>query len=192
MRSSIYLLFILFILFISSSCNQKEKAVQKQLIPIIKQLSDLATVEYVVTKIIKANDDKTWYKIGDRKILMSCKASLIAGIDLSKINEENIQVHRGEITMILPQAKLLYINIRPEDIKTEYEDVSFFRTPYNNAERDALAAQGESQIKNSADSLGILQAAEVNASLVISNFLKKAGYENINIRFDREKTQGLQ
>ncbi len=53
----------LFILFISFSCNQKEKVEQKQLIPLIKELSDLATVEYVVTKIIKAKDNKTWFKI---------------------------------------------------------------------------------------------------------------------------------
>jgi len=177
----------LFILFTSFSCNQKEKDEQKQLIPLIKELSDLATVEYVVTKIIKAKDNKTWFKIGDRKILMSCKASLIAGIDLSKIGTENININDKEISLILPRAKLLIINIKPEDIKTEYEDVSFFRSSFTNAERDAMAAQGEVEIKNSADSLGILQSAEVNATLVISNFLKNLGYKIINIRFDGEK-----
>jgi hypothetical protein len=94
--------------------------------------------------------------------------------------------------MILPRAKLLNINIKPEDITTEYEDVSLFRTPFTNAERDALAAQGENQIKNSADSLGILQAAEVNASLIISNFLQKAGFETIYIRYDGDKSKGFQ
>lgn len=184
--------YFLFILFISLSCNQKEKVKQKQLVPIIRNLSDLATVEYVVTKIIKANDSKTWYKIGERKILMSCKASLTAGIDLSNIGKENINIDGSEISMILPRAKLLNINIKPEDIKTEYEDVSLFRNPFTNAERDALAAQGEDQIKNSTDSLGILQAAEVNASLIISNFLQKAGFETIHIRYDGDKSKGFQ
>ena len=99
MRGCIY---ILLILFITLSCNQKEKVKQTQLVPLLKQMSDLATVEYVITKIIKASDDKTWYKVGNRKILMSCKASMIAGIDLSKINEENITIRGKEITMILP------------------------------------------------------------------------------------------
>lgn len=188
MRRCIYFLFVLLVSF---SCNHKEKIEQKQLVPLLKQLSDLATVEYVVTKIIKANDNKTWYKIGDRKILMSCKASLIAGIDLSKITEENINISGNEITMMLPRAKLLTVNIKPEDIKTEYEEVSPFRSSFSSGERDALAAQGEAQIKNSADSLGILQAAEVNASLIISNFLKKAGYQTINIRYDGENNKGL-
>jgi len=185
-------IYILFILFITLSCNQKEKVKQTQLVPLLKQMSDLATVEYVITKIIKASDDPPWYKVGNRKILMSCKASMIAGIDLSKINEENITTSGKEITMVLPKANLLSINIKPEDIKTEYEDVSIFRTAFTNAERDALSAQGELQIKNSADSLGILQAAEVNATLVLSNFLRKLGYETINIRYVGDKNNGLQ
>ncbi len=189
MNRLMYLLFLSIILF---SCNQKEKEAQKKLVPLIKELSDLATVEYIVTKIIKANDNKTWFKMGNRKILMSCMASLTAGIDLSKIEEENIKIHNKEITMSLPGAKLLFINIKPEDIKTEYEDVSTFRSPFTSAEKDALAAQGEAQIKNSTDSLGILQAAEVNASLVLSNFLKKLGYVTIYITFDGHKRNVLQ
>jgi len=180
------------ILFISLCCNKKEIAEQKQLVPVIKQLSELATVEYVVTKIIKANDNNTWYKVGDRKILMSCRATLTAGIDLSKIDEENIKISNKNITMVLPRAKLLSINIKPEDIKTEYEEVSIFRTPFTNAERDVLAAQGEKQIKGSADSLGILQSAEINASLIISNFLKRSGYQTVNISFIADKFKGLQ
>jgi hypothetical protein len=51
------------------------------------------------------------------------------------------------------------------------------------AERDALLAQGEKQIRNSTDSLGVISTAEANASLFISNFLKTLGYQRINIRY---------
>ena len=74
---------------------------EKQEILALKEMSDLATVEYVVTKIIRANDDKTWYKFGDRKILMSCQATLKAGIDFSKISENDISIHGKEITLQL-------------------------------------------------------------------------------------------
>jgi hypothetical protein len=122
----------------------------------LQKMSDLATAEYVVTKIIKASDDKTWYKFGDRKILMTCKASLAAGIDLSKISEKDIQIDGQNITMTLPHAKLLYVNIKPEDIKTAYQDVSIFRDNFSSQEKNELAAQAEKQITASADSLGIL------------------------------------
>ena len=60
---------VLFLIILCVGCNKKEKQLQQVLA--LQQMNDLATVEYVVTKIIKANDNKTWYKIGDRKILMA-------------------------------------------------------------------------------------------------------------------------
>ena len=153
----------------------------------LQKMSDLATAEYVVTKIIKASDDKTWYKFGDRKILMTCKASLAAGIDLSKISEKDIQIDGQNITMILPHAKLLYVNIRPEDIKTAYQDLSVFRDNFSSQEKNELAAQAEKQITASADSLGIFVTAETNATIFINNFLKKEGFQNIRINFSNTK-----
>ena len=155
----------------------------------LQKMSDLATAEYVVTKIIKANDDKTWYKVGDRKILMSCKASLVAGIDLSKLTEKDIHIDGENITIILPHAKLLYINIKPEDIKTAYQDVSLFRTNFSANEKDGLAAQAEKQLKANAGSLGIFVTAETNSTLFINNFLQKIGFKNININFSPVKNR---
>lgn len=153
----------------------------------LQQMSELATSEYVVTKIIKANDNATWYKIGDRKILMTCKASLVAGIDLSKLNQSDIHIDGENISITLPHASLIYINIKPEDIKTAYQDVSLFRDKFSSQEKNDLAAQAEKQIKESADSLGIYVTAETNAALFINNFLKKEGFKNIQINFSPVK-----
>jgi len=174
---------LLFCVALASCSNNKPIPDTAQVLA-IKEMSDLATAEYVVTKIIKASDDKTWYKIGDRKILMSCTAALTAGIDLSKIDDKNIVINGKAIELILPHAKLISLNIKPEDIKTEYEDVTAFRSPFTAAERDALAAQGEANIRNSLYQTGILQTAEVNTTLVLSDFLRNLGFERINIRFD--------
>lgn len=155
----------------------------------LQKMSDLATAEYVVTKIIKASDNKIWYKVGDRKILMSCKASLVAGIDLSKLTEKDIKIEGENINITLPHAKLIYINIKPEDIKTVFQEVSLFRTSFSSQEKDELAAQAEKQIKESADSLGIFVTAETNVALFINNFLQKEGFKNIRIDFSQAKNQ---
>lgn len=153
----------------------------------LRSMSDLATAEYVVTKIIKVNDNQTWYKIGNRKILMSCKASLVAGIDLSKLTEKDIQIDGENISLTLPRAHLLYLNIKPEDIKTAFEDVSVFRSHFSMQEKNDLALQAEKQIRSSADSLGIYVTAESNATLFINNFLQKEGFKNIRINFSTTK-----
>ena len=144
----------------------------------LQKMSDLATAEYVVTKIIKASDDKTWYKFGDRKILMTCKASLAAGIDLSKISEKDIEIDGQNIAMTLPHAKLLYVNIRPEDIKTAYQDVSVFRDNFSSQEKNELAAQAEKQITASADSLGIFEKRRISEHQ--DQFFKHQKYIAIN------------
>ncbi|MEP6582654.1 MAG: DUF4230 domain-containing protein [Ginsengibacter sp.] len=154
----------------------------------LQKMSDLATAEYVVTKIIKANDNKTWYKPGDRKILMSCKASLVAGVDLSNISEKDVSIDGDNIALTIPHARLIYLDIKPEDVKTVYEDVSMFRTSFSSQEKDALASQAEKQIKESADSLGIFITAEANAIIFINNFLKKEGFQNINISMSSAKS----
>lgn len=153
----------------------------------LQNLSELATSEYVVTKIIKVNDDNTWYKVGDRKILMTCKASLVAGIDLSKLTESDIHIDGENISVTLPHARLIYINIKPEDIQTAYQDVSLFRDKFSSQEKNELAVQAEKQIKESADSIGIFITAETNATLFINNFLQKEGFKNIQINFSRQQ-----
>ena len=167
-------------------CNKKEK----QLVSImaLQQMNELATVEYVVTKIIRAEDNKTGYKIGDRKILMNCKATLTAGINLSAITKEQVQIDEKSIRISLPHAQLIAINIKPEDISVAYQAIDLLRTPFSANERNALATQAENQLKGSVTELGILQTAEANATLVVSNFLKRLGYEKISINFDQSKS----
>lgn len=169
------------------SCSKKDP--QLSHVMALQQMNDLATVEYIVTKIIKANDNKTWYKMGDRKILMSCKATITAGIDLSKLNKEDVHIDGKNIELILPHSKLISLNIKPEDITTEYEAIDVLRQSFTSEERNALAIQAENQVRQSVESLGVLQTAETNAALFINHFLVKLGYEKINIRFDKSTAQ---
>lgn len=165
------------------SYKQMEEQVGK-----ITSLTELGTVEYVVTKIVKANDNATWYKFGDRKILFSCKAILKAGIDLSKLEDSDIQVNTEEktITITLPNAELLSVNLKPENIKLIYEKTSITRSSFSNKERDAVLAQGEADILKSVPDMGIFDDAENNAKLFLEAFLKQAGFTNVNIEFKKQ------
>lgn len=172
------------------SCSRKSIREQKQEILSLKEMSDLATAEYSITKVVKANDNQTWFKIGDRKILLSCSGSIKAGIDLSLLKEENIMIEKKNIVLTLPPAKVIHLNIPPENITLEYQQVGFFRDKYSYAEQNELMAQAEKQIRQAADSIGIIQSAESNARVFITGFLKRLGYENVTINFNLpEKTK---
>lgn len=176
-----YIFFIGICLLGIAGCG-KSPAAQKQSILALREMSDLVTVEYVVTKIIKANDNQTWYKAGDRKILMSCRASIKAGIDLSAIQPESIEATNKSVVLTIPPAKIIALDMPAENIVVEYQDIDLFRSPFKAGERDALAAQAEAQIRSGVEAMGILQAAEDNAKQVLTDFLSRLGYQNITIR----------
>ena len=165
------------------ACNKKEAPQQKPEVLSLKEMSDLATVEYTVTKIIKANDNKTWFKVGDRKILMSCEATIKAGIDLSKLSKEDYSISDNAITIRLPQPHIVSLSIPPDKIKVEYQDIGVFRDPFKTQERDQLAAQAQAQINNSINELGILEQAKANTSLFVNRFLQQLGYTDVTITY---------
>lgn len=170
------------ILFLLLGCSQKTG--KRPNVFSLREMSDLATVEYTVTKVIKASDDKTWFKVGERKILMTCEAHIKAGIDMSAINEHSFKINEKSIAVSLPPAKVISFSIPPEGIKTAYEETGIFRDKFKAADRDALATQAERQIRNSIVALGILQQAKANTSLFVTNFLKRLGYENISVDYN--------
>jgi Protein of unknown function (DUF4230) len=171
------------LLFIFISCQQKTVIEQKKEILALKEMNELATAEYSITKVVKANDNKSWFKMGDRKILLSCSGSIKAGVDLSSLKEESIFIKDKEIILTIEPAKIITLNIPPEKIKLEYEKVGFWRDKFSYAEQNELMIQAENQIKAVADSMGIIKSAESNAKQFISSFLKRLGYNSVTINF---------
>ncbi|MDR1554005.1 MAG: DUF4230 domain-containing protein [Prevotellaceae bacterium] len=170
-----------------ASCGQDSKQMEAQVAKLAK-LSELGTVEYVVSKVVKANDDATWFKFGDRKILFSCKANLKAGIDLSELAKDSVIVDYKQraISLVLPKAKILSLNMKPDDIELVYEKTALTRFSYSNAERDMIMAQGEKDIKDKVPEMGILADAEKNAKFFLEAFFSQAGFSIIEIKFSKQ------
>jgi hypothetical protein len=190
MKKEIYLLLSLLLTLIIS-CGPTAKQLEQQVENNLRQLSELGTVEYVVTKIVKANDNATWYKFGDRKIIFTCKAHLKAGIDLSELPKDSIRIDAAakSVSLVLPKAKLLSCNMKPDDIHLAYEKTALVRSSFSSAERDGIMVQGEKNIQESVVELGILTDAENNARMFLEAFLKQAGYSAINIHFLKNELQ---
>ena len=154
----------------------------------LKELTELATTEYTLTKIVKASDDQTWYKVGERRILISCRALVKAGIDLSGLKESDVRVNGDGISLTLPPARILSLDIRPEDIRTEFQEVGALRSEFSAEERNLLMQQAEARIREQALETGILRTAESNATLVLGNLLQRMGYKTVDIGFGPTKS----
>jgi hypothetical protein len=174
---------ICLLLLLAAGCASKKKA--SDVMMMVKETGQLVTAEYTLSKIIKANDNKTWYKVGDRKILMSCEAVVKAGVNLEALTEQSFYVEDDSVSMILPPAQFFSLAIPPDKIKVQYQEVDLLRDPFSAAEREGLLAQAEEQIRGTVDSLGILQTAQANAALYLEHLLGAAGFSKVHIRFQR-------
>ena len=151
----------------------------------LTKTAELGTVEYTVTKIVKADDHPQWYQFGDRKILFSCKATLKAGIDLNNFSNHNITVDEANKAAVitLPKAKLLSMNMKPDDVQEVYEKVSLLRHNFSANDRNLLLQQGEADIKANINQYGILQDAQKNAEMIVRTWLINMGFKEVSVRF---------
>ena len=178
---------LLLTIFMVPGCSERvpEDTTQRE-IEAISQMRELSLVEYRVRKIVKANDEGEWYKIGDRKILLSCTAYLKAGIDLSGFSAENVDINRldGSVTVTVPHAKLLSLDMPASEIREEYDHVTMLRHFFSAEERNALLRQGEKQIRDSVPSLGILEKAEENGRRFFESVFTKMGFTSVEVVFE--------
>lgn len=150
--------------------------------------SQIGTVEYTISKLIIA-DSKAFYKIGDRKIIFSCRATMKAGIELADFSTENVKVDKKSKTLkvTLPQPVVLSFNMPPEKIKLEYAKVSGLRSDFTVKERNNLLKQGEEAILADAANLGIFDDARENATLFFEALGRRAGFKNVEVSFEKEE-----
>jgi len=150
----------------------------------MQQMQELATAEYVITKVVKASDNQTWYKIGDRKILITCEARVKAGIDFSAMDTRYVSIKEKTISIQLPPPKIISVNIPPEKIQVAYQDIGSFRSNFSVAEQNQLMKQAEKQVLAKSSQLGILEEAKTNTRIWLTGYLSSLGFEQIDIQFD--------
>lgn len=174
--------FLFFITLLLFSCSAKKEP-PKPVVFSLQQIGTLATAEYLVTRIVKADDNQTWYKIGERKILLSCTASVKAGIDFSQLKPQQVTQQEKKVFVQLPPPQLLSLSIPPENIKVAYTDVGMFRDPFSTTEINAVMKTAESQMRRQVQALDILKTARTNASAFVTQFLTAMGFKEVYVSF---------
>jgi hypothetical protein len=98
---------------------------------------------------------------------------------------DDVDVDRlaGRVTVTLPHAVLLSLDIPASEIRQEYDHVTMLRQSFSAEERNALLRQGEKQIRDSVPSLGILEKAEENAGKFFESVFSKMGFTTVEVTF---------
>lgn len=176
-----YLIPVILSLFIFS-CSEEAQLPEPDVYQ-IKDIGILATSEYTLGKVIKLSDPPEWYKLGDRKILISTKAKVKTGCDLSQLKEGDIEVIGNKIKITLPNVSLTSFEMNPDDIRTEMKNISGFRSDFSQEEVNKILKLGEQAIRAEVMKTNILKDAEENTKEFITNFYKDLGFEDVIVEY---------
>jgi hypothetical protein len=181
-------LFLTFSLLVLSACGgSDDKDIPKPDVYEIKNIGLLSTTEYTIGKIIQMDDppgDRWLY--GDRKLLISCKAKIKAGIDMRKIRDGDIEIVGTTVKIKLPPAAITSFSMDPNHIHTKMESITGFRDRFSQVEKNNFMRQGEDAIRNDILETGILTDAEKNAELFLTDFYKQMGYKKVIVTYGKE------
>ncbi len=148
----------------------------------IKELQRLETSSFTIEKIIEAGTQGNAFKellFGD-KLLLIAHGQVIAGVDLSKLNENDIIIQEKSVTLTLPESEIFFTRIDERQTTVYDRSKGLLTKGSTNLETEARQA-AEVSIKQAACEADILNDAAKNAERQMTAFLKALGFETVTV-----------
>jgi len=136
----------------------------------IKAVAKLVSSEATVRDVIVY--ENTWYG-STKRSLVWVTGLLLAGIDLRDNPDVIIDHERRKITIRIPPAKLIAVEIR--DMRT-YDESGGLWNPFTREDRDAIQRQARGQLMAAGGQLELLRHANESAVELLRMLLEKDGY----------------
>ena len=140
--------------------------VVQQVRNVAKLVSSEATVRDVVSY------QNTWYGSTKRSLVV-VTGRLLAGIDLKDNPDVRIDDTNRRITIRIPPAKLIALEIR--DMRT-YDESGGLWNPFTPEDRDAIQRQARAQLLAAGSQMDLLKHANDSAVEMLRMLLAKDGY----------------
>ncbi|HMN11929.1 MAG TPA: DUF4230 domain-containing protein [Bellilinea sp.] len=145
----------------------------------VRSLARLETVQYSMERVITAESGQGafGFLVGD-KLLFVAHGVVIAGVDLSKMDETSIKSENGILKVRLPEAEIFVATLDNE--KSYVYDRNTGILNKGNVTLESLARQtAESEIKKAAVEDGILKTAQQNAENYLYRLLRQLGFAEV-------------
>ena len=169
------------------SCK-KESVNRAMVVSKIRDVSKLASVEFIVSKMIIAKKEKKvlhFFKLKDADFFAQTEATIKVGIDLSKITEEDIQLTEGKIKLSLPPVEVLNFSYPADKFKIDdnYSSLKSFGNRLSIEDVDKIYQEAQLQVMKDANYLGLRSTAEQKTIMLLNNLLENIGFEEVYVSF---------
>ncbi len=144
----------------------------------IQALARLETIQYSIEKVITAEvgQGTFGFLFGD-KLLFVAHGTVIAGIDMSKIQPSDMQVQNGVLYVKLPPAEI-FVATLDNDKSYVYDRTTGALTKADQNLETTARQAAQDEIQKAALDDGILDIAQQNAQTYLAKFFAALGYQN--------------
>ena len=152
-------------------------------VTIVREVQDLARLETASAtfeKVVRAEreQDRLFGVFGET-LLFVANGEVIAGVDLAKMKDDDIQVVDPDTVMVhLPEAEIFVVRLDNEKSYVADRDRGFLARA--DPELETLVRQrAEQELRTAAMEANLLQRADENGEAYMRDFLQKLGFENV-------------
>jgi hypothetical protein len=153
----------------------------------VQRLNRLESVVYSLDTVVEG--DRTNPVLPDAlagdKLLMIVHGNTIAGVDMSKMKPEDVQITEasGErsIRIALPPSEVFLTTIDNAHTRVYARDTGLFVTADPNLETETRT-KAQQQLQQAALSDGILDAASKNAHATVTAMLEGLGFDHVEVK----------
>ncbi|HHP7232635.1 MAG TPA: DUF4230 domain-containing protein [Xenococcaceae cyanobacterium] len=155
----------------------------------IQGIQELATTVYTTETVVPTSAERTFGKdwvIATTKLLYLGRGEVTAGIDLEKLQPQDITLSNNKITVSLPPSEILDSKIDVSNSRIYHYDRGFLNLGPDVAPQLQTLAQQQTleKIVTTACNEGILQQANVKAKTTIKKLLTATSDRPVEVRID--------
>jgi hypothetical protein len=145
----------------------------------VRSLARLETIQFSVEKVITAEtaQGRFAFLFGD-KLLFVAHGTVIAGVDLAKMNAGDVSVVNGVLNMRLPAAEIFVATLDNANSYVYDRQTGVLTHGDMNLETTARRA-AEDEIRKAALQDGILAEAQTNAQDYLSRLFRDMGFQDV-------------
>ena len=148
----------------------------------IQSLNRLETASYTIEKVIDAGTTGNrlqQFLVGDRLLLIA-HGQIIAGFDMSKVKEEDLEVSGETLKVKMPAPEILVSKLDNEQTRVYDRQNGLFTRGDRDLESEARQ-EAEAVIRTAACRGGILDEASKNARTQLTTLFKGLGFTTVVI-----------
>ncbi len=144
----------------------------------VRALARLETIQYSVEKVVECNVNQGTFGFlfGD-KMLFVGHGTVIAGIDMSKIQPEDMRFDNGVLRVKLPPAEVFIATLDNQKSRVYDREKGLIASDNVNLETECRQSAEQEILKGALED-GMLAQAQTNAEAFLLKFFAALGYPN--------------